>query len=208
MEEKTEHKHLEIFDLELMVIPKRYYFATIDSIEDKKVKATLEKFVENVAGNVLPGAGLCLTGGMSNGKTYAACALLKRLRGVIPGFKGMFVDVACVNEDFLKREFMEEGIRICDRMMDVDVLVLDDVGGEKKFEKEKIFDIFKKRWNDLKRTVITSNLDTKTQYVSSFEPLGEKFWQLVEGCCLIVPFPKRNMRAVERDMIKENMGKK
>ncbi|MBF0553213.1 MAG: ATP-binding protein [Nitrospirae bacterium] len=200
-------RHLTVDDLEMLCIPKRYYMATLDNVtKSKDVKEKLRSYVESVVNGRAAGAGLLIRGETSTGKTYAACSVLKRLRAYVTGFSGLFLDSTMISEDFLRAEFMGEGVRNMERIVDVELLVLDDIGSEKKFEQERIFEIFKQRCNNLKRTIITTNLLKEDDFIKHFGIYGKKFYDMVSGCCLTVEFPDTNLRtSLEADRLEKEI---
>jgi len=180
------HK-LTPIDLEIMRIPARYHLSSIDFIRDEEMRSKMERIYDVFIENEKPGFGAFFRGGFSNGKTYNACAILKRMKAMKAGFRGLFVDAREMDDDFMRSEFMSENKRMEERMKEVDLLVLDDLGSEKKYEADNVFDIFKFRANNLKRTIVTTNLIDQTSFVKAYS-FGEKFWDLIGGCSLIVTF--------------------
>lgn len=98
-----------------------------------------------------------LYGKVGAGKTYQAVAILGHQKG-----SGLFVDCA-VAVELMKQEFDgHEGPRLIQRMIDCTTLVLDDFGAERldsEFARDAFATVIRARYNEMRTTIITTNLD-------------------------------------------------
>lgn len=104
------------------------------------------------------GRNLVLLGPIGTGKSRAAFAAMRPAAA-----DGQHVEFWPMIEllDALKAEFDADGpARLLDRLVDVDVLMLDDVGAEKlsEWSSERLYRIVNHRWLYNLPTVVTSNL--------------------------------------------------
>lgn len=98
--------------------------------------------------------GLYLHGGVGTGKTTLACAVLNMMHR-----KGLQVRFVRVTE-LLRQLVVESGDAVYQRMVDLPVLCLDDVGAQKgsDYARQTMQVIFDKRMDTRRRTIWTSNL--------------------------------------------------
>ena len=94
-------------------------------------------------------------GGIGAGKTYLACAILKKL---FKEFTCKFVTMAEIMQDALNSNEADRG-DLMERCKTYDVLLLDDLGKENmtEFAVSKVFEIVDDRYRKMKPTIFTSN---------------------------------------------------
>lgn len=114
-------------------------------------------------GNTLPPYrnGLILTGGYGTGKTHLAAAIANNL--VEKGVMVLF-DTYAGHLDRLKKEMDSSELRgYLDKMKSMPMLVIDDLGKEKKTEwsQQILFSVLNHRYEHYLPTVITSNMSPK-----------------------------------------------
>jgi DNA replication protein DnaC len=100
--------------------------------------------------------GLYLHGGVGSGKTTLACAILNDLH--LAGTSVRFVRVTELLKQLVQGE---TGDQVYDRMVNVPVLCLDDVGAQKgsDYARQMLLVIYESRTDKGHRTIWTSNLD-------------------------------------------------
>lgn len=106
--------------------------------------------------------GIMLTGDVGRGKTHLAAAianeLLKRLYTVV--FGNITNIISLIRSTYNGGEVTEN--EILDTLGKVDLLVIDDVGKENdsSYTKSLVYQIINRRYEDNKKVVITTNLNT------------------------------------------------
>ena len=116
------------------------------------------KFNENKNKSVL------LVGGVGTGKTMIACLILKTV--LEKGYTGEIVTVVDML-DKIKESYnpsINAEIGYVNKLCNIDLLVLDDIGIEKMTEHtyEKLYKVINSRYNKEKATIFTSNCDIKS----------------------------------------------
>lgn len=148
--------------MERMMLPRRYWEASIFRIpEDCEHRKLLEEFIGDSKLNLEQGSNLLLHGSYGSGKTSAAAVVLKEVSS--RGAKALFVVAADLVDIKIERVEFEEYRTLYDRIRQVDFLVIDDVGMAdlSKFAGQLLVRILRYRYNDLKSTVLTTNLEVK-----------------------------------------------
>lgn len=150
-------------------IPRRYQMATFTEIErrglpqDARIRhnySYVRNFANNLQENVKHGYGMTLAGSPGTLKTTMAVAVLRKW--IEGGGNGMFVPMpSLINILYtLKNRNREEEQKFIDRVYNVPVLVLDDLGGE-NFTQDwiaaQVDDIISSRYNEVHSTIITTN---------------------------------------------------
>jgi DNA replication protein DnaC len=131
------------------ICPERFVNARVGDIADGATRAKLLEFVGRPDGRTL-----ALGGEVGCGKTYAALAAAHALHMVSREVR--FFPVV-----ELWRKLRPGGEDdLIDAVVDVDVLILDDLGSERATEwsAEQLWEIVNRRWLDKRSTIVTSNL--------------------------------------------------
>jgi DNA replication protein DnaC len=142
--------------LKRMCIPDVHLNAKMSSIPDVcKHKKIISKYILNLKTNLDKGRGLYLFGDYGNGKSAISCIILKYVG--LAGKTGIFVKANDVAKYIIEKIEFEDKVSYEDRMLSVDVLVLDDliVGVDKR--EIYIEHLVRKRIDNKKVTIITSN---------------------------------------------------
>jgi DNA replication protein DnaC len=133
-------------------IPQRFNRATLDDFTDEAVRVPLTDWSASAGGT-----NLVLFGPTGTGKTHAAVAVCR-----LPHERGLSVEFAPAVEMFdrLRPGGPEDAL---DELIDVDRLIIDDLGAEKPTDwtAERLYLVVNRRWLDERPTIFTTNLDPK-----------------------------------------------
>lgn len=155
-------KELKAIDLKRANVPKRFWDVALSKIpEGLGYKDKLRNYLSNIEEAYEKGAGLYLwSEENSTGKTSAAVIVLKfmlRMRKT-----AYFEESWRLKNAVIRKEEIEEGYSIEDRVRHVDLLVLDDIGKEYRtdsgFAENTIEGIIRDRTQNLKITILTGNI--------------------------------------------------
>jgi len=119
-------RQLTLLDMERMRIPLRYREAHFDGVSAGPHKVELYNYLVALDEMLARGVGLVLHGKNGTGKTSVAVIALKESRR--RGNTGLFVEAASLKDIKFASKGFEGETRLWDRILDVDVLVLDDLG--------------------------------------------------------------------------------
>ena len=129
-------------------VPRRFKTADMTQLEGDVAALANEWIVGDMSENVL------LLGAVGTGKTHTACAMAKQAWD-----SGLSVSFLPVVE--LLDQLRPDGVKdALSRVVKVDVLVLDDLGGERPTEwtGERLYAVINRRWLEERPTIVTSNL--------------------------------------------------
>ncbi len=168
-------------------IPKRFWHATLDNFElrtasERTAFAVCQYYVSSFGEK--EGEGLTFVGNPGVGKTHLAVGVLKEIF-LKKGVRGRFFDT----KDLLYRlrSLIEEGklSRAIKRILGLPLIVLDDLGSERlsDWQREVLSYIITYRYNNLKSTLITTNL-----FISDEDK--EKALKEKKGDKLLMKMPK------------------
>lgn len=152
-------------------IPRRFADASFESYvcqneSQRRIYAALQAYAANFPEHRAQGVGMIMTGGVGTGKTHLAVAIA---RHVIHGHK-MTAKYASINRVMvaIKSSFHgdSDGITqqdVYEILRQPDLLILDEVGAQQatEFEKLVMFDIVNARYEDVRPTILISNLSIK-----------------------------------------------
>jgi DNA replication protein DnaC len=167
-------------------------------LEDLKTTPTLqkecEKFVQNWQEMRKNGYGFFFWGNVGAGKTHTSTALAnelmeKQLVEVL--FLNMPETVTRVKKTF-DAEIKTADAKLFDRMKEVELLVIDDLGVEKYSDwlSDQIYQIIDHRWKNQKPMIITSN-QSLNDLGKFYKPqVASRIW----GCCKSIKFVDKDRR--------------
>ena len=151
---------LTLQDMERMRIPVRYRDVAFAYVSEGKHKQALRNYLLALDEMLARGVGLLLNGKNGTGKSSAAIIALKEARR--RGHTGLFIECATLRDiKFGNKGFGDEGA-LWDRMLAVDVLVLDDLGKgvqDREGAEERLLDeLLRYRGSYRSTTILTTNM--------------------------------------------------
>jgi DNA replication protein DnaC len=190
--------------LEHANIPPRFAGKSIESFKADRnralsaIREIAKAYVSGFTPRTLDAAetsfnGLLFIGGVGSGKTHMAVAILRAV--IERGFTGRYCNVVDLLDD-LRASYQpnapQSGQEIIDAIVDVDLLVLDDLGAEAPtgWVHDRLYQIVNRRYEESHPTIITTNL--------SLDELGEQVGQRITSrlceMCQRVDFPDQDWR--------------
>jgi DNA replication protein DnaC len=181
-------------------IPKRYRGVSFDrnpvADMDPYVVQQVRQFVRRIEKNVDEGNGLWFYGDVGTGKTSLAMivskAALEAGRSVaIYSVPRLLADIKETYEADADRSYAD----LFRRLVEVDLLHLDDLGAEKRTEwvLEQLYSIVNERWQNERSIVVTTNLGLDELR----EQIGFRTVSRIEGVCgPAIPIMGRDLRQV------------
>ena len=127
-------------------------------IKDEQARVFVENFLEEETFQKMKKAGtmIWLYGVPNTGKSAIAALLVMNSRGKFNA-RSFFIH-ATVLQRWFEEDYWHGEERIRDKVAEVDVLVIDDIGSEtSSFKKELIYDLMIQRSDSGKITILTSN---------------------------------------------------
>ncbi len=165
-----------------------------DLKSNPKLHAEISKYLGNWKAMKERGYGFYFWGNVGAGKTHAAIVLANELmeREMVEVlFLNMPEAITRVKKTF-DSEIKTEDSRLFERMKEMELLVLDDVGVEKYSDwmADQMYQIIDHRWKNRKAMIFTSNL--------SMEDLGKYYKpqiaSRISGCCKPIRFADQDRR--------------
>lgn len=171
-------RKLTIGDVKRANLPERYWEASLNAIPDWLVyKPKVEKYLGSILEMLDQGIGLYLWS-TENGSGKTSIAALIAKEALRYGRTVFFEESSRLKGMLINKEQFEEGTSIEERMMMVDVLILDDVGKEYRtssgYAENVIETLVRARVQKVKTTIMTGNVhpkDMKKIYSEDFSAL-------------------------------------
>ena len=157
---------VELFrkEMKTALIPTRFVEKSLDNFTVKdawqaQAKAKVKNYIDNLEQFADQGRSLIFLGNVGTGKTHLAVSLLKAF--LQKGGSGVFLSVSDLILDIRDswgKGSVKEKIEL---YASADILVLDEVGVQAGTENERqiLFSIINRRYNEVKPTVLISNLN-------------------------------------------------
>ena len=157
---------VELFrkEMKTALIPTRFVEKSLDNFTVKdawqaQAKAKVKNYIDNLEQFADQGRSLIFLGNVGTGKTHLAVSLLKAF--LQKGGSGVFLSVSDLILDIRDswgKGSVKEKIEL---YASADLLVLDEVGVQAGTENERqiLFSIINRRYNEVKPTVLISNLN-------------------------------------------------
>lgn len=145
-------------------IPRRFYGKTFDNYHanerSQKVLDFFRDYAAHLPERIESGASAIITGNSGTGKTHLACALLFEAKK--QGYTAFFINVRKLFKavrDTWKEGAAESESQVIDRYVNLDLLVIDEIGVQAKSENERniLYDILNGRYENVKPTFLLSN---------------------------------------------------
>lgn len=135
--------------------------------------------------------GLYLYGGVGSGKTALACAILNELHKA--GKSVRFIRVS----DLLQKLVQEAGDAAYQRVVEIPILCLDDIGAQKPtdYARQMLIVIFDLRCDAGRRTIWTSNLDLDE--LTEFFGEDRRISSRIAGHCKVVGLDGKDYRTMK-----------
>ena len=148
-------------------LPKRFRGCSFDNYilddgnKDQRLAYTIcKKYADNFEGRLKVGGCLILHGSCGTGKTHLACALVNKisLSGYTSDYSKVYDVVQSIKNTWSDRSTTEA--EAMNKYLKPDLLIIDEVGMQFGSESEELilFRILNKRYEDLKSTIVISNL--------------------------------------------------
>lgn len=175
------------FELEMAKanIPRKFWHWNIEDFTNEPIKEKIVFYCNNLKKALDKGTGYLLQGSYGLGKTWMACEILKAAikQKYTARFTTLADTITLLTKGWYDDQKSEE---FCQNVLEVDFLVLDDIGKEYKSEKKNIVDpvfdsLFRARANDCLPTIITSN---KVHSVQTEDDIRDTMEQTYGGSLL------------------------
>jgi len=158
-------RKLTIGDVKRANLPERYWEASLSAIPDHlDYKRKIKKYIDNLVGMMEQGIGLYLWS-TENGSGKTSIAALIAKEALRYGKTVFFEESSRLKGMLINKEQFEEGTSIEERMMMVDVLILDDIGKEYRtssgYAENVIETLVRARVQKVKTTILTGNVHPK-----------------------------------------------
>ena len=151
-----------------------------DDRTNPKLSDAMEKYAENFQKFLPEGRGLLLYGTVGTGKSFYAACIANRL--LEKGYSAKMTNFATLTNDL---SGMGEGKnRYIDELNQHSLLVIDDLGAERKSEyvREIVFNIIDSRYRSGKPMIITTNL-TGEELRKPDSTENARIYDRILGCC-------------------------
>jgi len=169
MDGTKDRRSLTEVDLKRMGLPARYWSVDCDGITDiansrgVSPRDVTISYLRKIDDMYRRGLGILLWGSNGVGKTSIAAVIAKEFRRRYHTV--LFMEAASLKSKVINKEHFDEDNTYWQRAMDVDVLVLDDLGkgvaDSKDFGKNLIDELIRSRNANKKVTMITTNMVLK-----------------------------------------------
>lgn len=189
-------------DLRRARVPVRYWEVSTGQIPSNLDHLpVLNKYIEGLEDNILNGRGLLMMGDYSTGKTGASVCILKE--ALNKGFTVLYVRERDLRSFFFDKTPFDGEQTVIQRMQDVDLLIMDDLGSShaKEYTLDLIETVFRWRSDDMKATVTSTNLNPQ----AIKEHFGNSLYEVLKANSLGVIFKDINWRTKEQDKISKEM---
>lgn len=177
-------------------IPKRFLEKTIETFEvrsesQRVARQMVVEYIDTLDANLASGRCLIFSGNVGVGKTHLACAIANR--AVRSGHSTFFASVSKLIRLVRASWGTREEQTVIDNLIDLDLLIIDEVGVQAGTENERniLFDIINGRYENMKSTLIITNLD-RSQLP---DYLGERIVdRLRENGGMLIPISGKSCR--------------
>lgn len=182
-------------DMVRMNVGRRYWPCTLAAIPDVcKHKKPLENWLSKIKINLKNGNGLLFKGKYNKGKTASAVICMKN--AVVRGGTAYLVRGNSIKDAIINKTMFDPLETIEERMKNVDLLVIDDMGSEyeSSFSNSVLEEILRARSDSRRSTIITTNLDGDTLK----QKFGESLLNFLSATMAIIECDGFDFRNEER----------
>lgn len=177
--------------LQRMQVPVLHYYAMLSEIPDQcPQKKYITKYLSNFLENINEGIGLLFHGSYSTGKSAAASILLKAAAAT--KCTGLFVMCSKLPDLIWKDVQFDEAQSYYDRILSVDLLVLDELIFFENKSDYLVEQIVRERLNLQKSTIITTNLSISGE--NSIQQRYPALYNVMTEYLIPINFSKHNFR--------------
>jgi DNA replication protein DnaC len=158
-------KSLTVGDVKRANIPKRFWDSSVDVIPDRLAhKEKITKYINELPDMMGRGVGLYLYS-EENGTGKTAISVIIAKEALRCGYTVFFEESSRLKSCIMNKNVFEEGLSIEDRVKQVDLLILDDIGKEYRtasgYAESSIESLIRDRVQKMRTTVITGNVVPK-----------------------------------------------
>ena len=199
IESKPIRKELTPTDMGMMGVGKRYWHVELAKIDPSLAyRETVAKYIEKIREHVLAGRGLLFHGDYAGGKTATAVIVAKAV--VMHGGTAYFIGVSELSDVKIETSPFDESMSIWERMMKVDVLVLDDIGSEygTEWSKQLVERAIRSRTNAKKTIIGTTNRFSELRSI-----YGDGVVSVLTSSMLPVLLEGKNWRSDEAEQLEK-----
>lgn len=190
--------------LKRMEVPVLHYYATLSDIpDDCPQKKYLTKYINNFNENINEGIGLLFYGNYGTGKSAAASILLKAV--AVTKRTGLFVMCSKLPSLIWKDVQFDEEQSYYDRILSVDLLVLDELIFFENKSDFLVEQIVRERLNAQKATIITTNLSIKGE--NSIQQRYPALFNVMTEYLIPINFAGYNFRKPIAEELKREFSK-
>ena len=147
-------------------IPKRYHDKKLNDIiattdKQREIKRTIAEYIKNQKEAMESGRSFIFYGNPGTGKTHIATAIIKAWDGI--GFYISAREYTRLLRGTYSQNSTQTESDIIKRFVGYSILVIDEIGKQFATENERyaIFDIINLRYNEMKPTILISNMNLK-----------------------------------------------
>jgi len=143
-------------------ISKRNLYKTFEDYQcNTEAQAYAKQIGQSFVSNFPSDQNILMLGSVGTGKTLLACAIIEEL---IPYHRCLIIkvmDIVRAIKDTWRRDSDKSETQLIERLINIDLLVIDEIGTQFGSDTEKlfIFDIIDGRYQEMKPTILISNLD-------------------------------------------------
>lgn len=152
--------------MQRMGIKKKYFNSTLDSYQatsekQKHALTTCQRYLSTFSDRLYDHKGMVFCGNTGTGKTHLAVGMIKQLAkdkhdALLVSVMDMIREI---RRAYSERQFTEQ--ELIEKFVDPDLLFIDEIGVQLGTEAEKVtlYDVINKRYEEMKPTIILSNLE-------------------------------------------------
>ena len=189
---------VERTDFRRMSIGRRFWDASLERIPDEQEhKPILQKFIGNCKSFIEEGKGLVFSGPFGGGKTSCVVIIAKAVfshKGTV-----LFVRASDINTLVIDKVLFDDNESYENRMLSVDLLIIDDLGKEHGRDWGIIETLVRRRSDEQKSIILTHNLRKKDLLAR----YGKSLVEVLRSCVIDVEVSGIDWRKEEEEVLKK-----